>query len=392
MNGSSLRSRRAGLTLIELLLVCFIIVLFVGVAAPLLRPNTTDTKVREAARQLVGFIAEAQSYASQRQRPVGLVFDRAKAIREGGRNSNQVSRLYLAECPPIYSGDTLGVTVGIANITSPAPAPPAGFNEFPIGINGNPARLMELDFTALDAMNNRYHVSPMLEVILASYLPAGAAAGTVPISVRFNNKGPYYPGYAQLPHPNPPTAAVKFQCFVWTVYGQPMYYVTGGRHSFQIQFAPQTTPDSVLELPTGTIVDLAFSGYGMQGNEFFDGTSQNANRTILMFNPSGEIDTVWEQGGLRRNIPGRMFFLVSNSKRAIDATDVRTSTLNDRNGQWVSVLGRTGQALTSPNSGFDSDPPSASNMPVTPADPTYLPTALARARGFAARNDTTGGR
>src|SRR5688572_30820088 len=94
------RSGRSGLTLIELLIVCFIIVLFVAVAVPLLRPNTAETRLREEARQLNAYFAEAKAYAAQRGVPVAVVFDRSSADSEGAGDPNVVTRLYLAQSPP----------------------------------------------------------------------------------------------------------------------------------------------------------------------------------------------------------------------------------------------------------------------------------------------------
>jgi type II secretory pathway pseudopilin PulG len=102
---------RRAMTLVELLIVCFILVLAVAIAAPLLRPNTADRKTREAARQIHGFLSEAKAYAAQRGRPVGVAFDRGQAADEGARDPSIVTRLYLAESPPTYAGDTLDATL-----------------------------------------------------------------------------------------------------------------------------------------------------------------------------------------------------------------------------------------------------------------------------------------
>lgn len=400
--------KRRGMTLIELLMVCFILVLFVALAAPLLRPATADRKVREAARQLNAYIAEAKAYAAQRGRPVGLAFDRAQATDEGARDSNIITRMYIAESPPIYAGDTLGSSVIVRPMSrdddgdntnnpdvvhlqqppwydyfnEPAIAPPPG----PIGlvpasnavveinppqINGIKARWYQLRFQTIDAMGNPVPNDPMMYVIAASYIPRQPAYRYTPFRIRFRQRGGWYDGYmeylgtADPPVFNASTALTEFRFFCWAPFGKAAP-ITG---PYQIEFPPVVAADTPLELPTGTVVDLRYSGFGRGGNEFAGGGSLPL---VVVFSPSGEVDRIFT-GGTYTNRASKMHFFVGTLDRAVEDTG-----LLDAANQWVSLAALTGHVTT------------ADNLP--PSDLSNIVTALTQARGFAMGISTTGGR
>lgn len=413
------RSSRSGLTLIELLVVVFIIVLFVALAAPLMRPNTNDTKLREAARQLNGYFAEAKAIAAQRAKNVALVFDRSAT--EGAQNPNIVTRLYLAESPPAYSGDTLSAKVSVWSETGQQPFPPELTNP----INGVAPRVLVLDFTA----NN-----PMVDVISESYFSSTVTA--IPFTIRLGNpgapttSGPWYPGLAIKGASRGIPGGRPIQYFILAQYNQPWHklappappspYPTPPHASsavFQVNFPPQNSSSSNLELPTGTCVDLNFSGYQYYDYTVYPPATEPAPQAeptnppasfqtpltetsplYIVFGPGGDVQYVLGPGPGGINYqPTRMNFLVGTTDRAIDSVgdaSYRTSNLNDRAGQWVTVTARTGFVSTADNAGFDSDPPD-------PPDPTmaalatpepYRGTAIGRARAMAAGLNTKGGR
>lgn len=416
----SARQRR-GMTLIELLIVCFIIVLFVAVAAPLLRPNTNDRKAREAARQLNAYFAQAKAYAAQRSRNVALVFDRSAV--EGARDPNIVTRLYLAESPPTYAGDTLGATVGVW-VEPGQPAIP-GLTPFPT--NGQPAILLTLDFGA---------GNPMADVITRSYFPdPPPAGGRLPFTIRLGNplspstSGPWYRGLAIISPTGSATgiSGRPIQYFIVAQYNQPWYKLAasgtvpqvpsppvppGPQNSavFQMNFPPQNSSASNLELPTGTCVDLHFSGY-----QFYDydpavaaAQVQPANASFfvleggvptplyIVFTPGGAVDYVLGDNNGLNYQPTRMSFLVGTTDRAIevegsDDSTLRLSNLNDRTCQWVTVNAHTGYVSTADNAGFDPEPPEPTTMGAVPAA-AYRGTAIGRARAMAASLNTKGGR
>jgi type II secretory pathway pseudopilin PulG len=391
---------RRGMTLVELLIVCFILVLFIAMAAPLLRPATADRKVREAARMINAYVAEAKAYAAQRGRPVGIAFDRAQALDEGARNANVITRLYLAESPPLYAGDTLGSGVLARPLSrdddgnaannpdvvhlqqppwyrytgNPPPTPmnavppttPAIIEHFPPELNGVKATWYELAFPS----------DLMVHVIAASYIPRQPGYPFAPFRIRFSQRGGFLDGYVQYlgsadpPVFNPANGASEWRYICWAPFGRAPA-VSGG---YQIEFPPMISGDSVLELPTGTVVDMRYSGYGQGGAQFSVGGS---DPLVVVFEPGGGVDRVFNNGSFNTSLT-KMHFLVGTTERAIEGLTDQTSALADPASQWVSIHASTGHVTT------------ADNLP--PADYTTVNIAIGQARGFATGLTTTGGR
>lgn len=397
---------KRGMTLVELLIVCFIIVLFVAVAAPLLRPNTADMKVREAARQLNAYFAEAKAIAAQRSMNCAIVFDRSAT--EGARDTNIVTRLYLAESPPAYSGDTLGAVVAVwREPGAPQPVIP-GFTPPPI--NAAQPKLLALDFGPT--------MNPMMEVITKSYFADPPVPGTtMPFTIRlgtpfkpdpanpgarqqFDVRGPVYSGIA-IASPTgsaPGISGRAIQYFIAAQYNQPCF-----KHAFDdtptpypgsaipttcaftVNFPPVPSSTSVLEMPTGTCVDMHFSGVGVDAS-FSDPTHSNSAPLSVIFSPSGEVYKVGTAQSLQ--VPmGRLHFLVGQTKLAIDSdplVSAKGSNIGDTLNYWISVGSRTGLIQTASNATVTTTLP--------PADPNYWPTVIQQARAEALSFSTKGGR
>jgi type II secretory pathway pseudopilin PulG len=427
IQNSLLKNARRGMTLVELLIVCFIIVLFVAVAAPLLRPNTADTKIREAARQLNAYFAEAKAMAAQRAKNVALVFDRA--ANEGARDPNIVTRLYLAEAPPTYAGDTVGATVAVwvEPFSQPGPSQPVVPGLTTPATNGVPPILLTLDF----APGN-----PMVDVITLSYFPNPPTPGNaVPFTIRLGNpgspstSGPWYQGLAiYSPTGSAPGITGKpIQYFIMTQVNQPWHKLASAgavpvipspypgmgpqqRAVFQMNFPPQNSSASNLELPTGSCIDLHFSGYQFYNYDpsvsaaqvqppaasFYLPEGSSASPLYIVFGPGGDVQYIIGDANGLNHQPTRMNFLIGTTERAIefeganDAT-LRQGNLNDRNCQWVTVNARTGYISTADNAGFDTEPPDPTTMGAIPPA-AYRGTAIGRARAMAASLNTKGGR
>ena len=112
---------RKGLTLTELLIVVAIVVLLAGVTVPMMRPVLKGRNVREAARIVNVAFASAKARAVEKQRPAGIWLERAehadptlgyvdldatKVPPTLTSNMYKVYKLYNAQQPPPYSGDS----------------------------------------------------------------------------------------------------------------------------------------------------------------------------------------------------------------------------------------------------------------------------------------------
>ena len=80
-------------------MVIVIMVMVVSVALPLVNYNFGEKKLRESARALNAYFALAKSLAAERNRQVGVMFERTAG------SLNQCITMYLVEVPQPYSGD-----------------------------------------------------------------------------------------------------------------------------------------------------------------------------------------------------------------------------------------------------------------------------------------------
>jgi type II secretory pathway pseudopilin PulG len=384
---------RRAMTLVELLIVCFILVLAIAMAAPLLRPATADRKTREAARQINAFLAEAKAYAAQRGRPVGVAFDRSQAAREGARDPNIVTRLYLAESPPTYAGDVLDATVqlqplprystagnDVMDLQQPPwydyPDPTTVVERNPPEINGIKADWHELAFQP--PLSNT-----MLHTICAGYLGKQPAYPFVPLRFKLEGRGGWCDGYCWYtgtasPPVFDPANPGEWRYFLWASVGRivppPMKNGRPNLVSYQVEFPPIGSGDYGVDLPTGTVIDLRYSGFGTSGVQFGSG---GTDPLVLVFDPGGFTDRIFANG-THGAPPMKMHFLVGTSELAIQGQSHQTSNLSSASSQWVSVNAGQGVVSTSENT--------------PPTDYSTLPAAVTQARTFATTLQQTGGR
>jgi prepilin-type N-terminal cleavage/methylation domain-containing protein len=160
-----LQFRRA-LTLIELLIVIFILSILVTSAIPLLAPGGDSRKIREASRAVNAFLAGAQSRAADTGRPVGVAFQRLSADTGRGEDNGVCTQLYYVETPAIYTG--LDQT-GVARVS---------VNE--VGRGGNRIKQIELQLLHYADAVPQGATSPLGPN--ADHLPPGLDADLVPAS------------------------------------------------------------------------------------------------------------------------------------------------------------------------------------------------------------------
>lgn len=93
------RARRAGFSLIEMMVTVSMLGIMVGMVAPDISKNISHSRVNDAARVVAGDLEQALSLAGRQRRPVRVVFDAAaKEIRVTDRISGQlISRRALGD-------------------------------------------------------------------------------------------------------------------------------------------------------------------------------------------------------------------------------------------------------------------------------------------------------
>lgn len=102
--------RRRGFSLLELMVVVFILLTVTAISLPLVVPAMSGRQVREGARMLNTFINAARNRAIETGRPAGVWIERLPGLREAAAN------IYYAEIPPVYSGDYLDSSVELFTV------------------------------------------------------------------------------------------------------------------------------------------------------------------------------------------------------------------------------------------------------------------------------------
>jgi prepilin-type N-terminal cleavage/methylation domain-containing protein len=287
---------RHGMTLVELLVVVTILVILIAVAVPVMRPQLKDRKLREASRMLNTFISVAKARAIETGRPHGIWISRDV------NNTNASYQVFLAESPVPFAGDGLGITATMSQ--GGAPAGYAGQAD----ISDMQNLVQAGDYIQFDFKGPRY--------LISSANVSGATKQIIFAPAALSGEP-----YPRLISTDPTYAKLQFQ-----VFRQPL--------------RSSTQP---LTLPTGTVIDLAYSGIGKTGTEM-NGPTVDA---VITFNPSGSIDRVLN---VPYNIPGTVHLMIgrTDGTPALQ-TDATKTNIVDPTSSWVSIGHLTGTVTTAEN-------------------------------------------
>ena len=293
------------MTLVELMVVVSIIVLLMAVSVPLLKPSIDEGKIREASRQLNAYVAMVKSRAAQLGRPAGIWLQRSEP------GSNACFELFMAEMPEPYSGDALGASIAFT------------FDN----MNYNPGRWVALGQPGA-AINNRsrgFFFSDTLTADPNNFSPLIGAGES--FLIRFNYRGAVYQCTRDVNAPNrffmplgfvPPAGA--------NGRGDDDVFGNSDDESgvpFQIFRSPERSMSRPLQLAGGVIIDLEFSGMGLdfpgrvplhlsriadrvdadipptlrleRGVEFKSLNRRDDSPVVIMYNPGGTVERVMVQ-------------------------------------------------------------------------------------------------
>jgi prepilin-type N-terminal cleavage/methylation domain-containing protein len=374
------RLARAAYTLAEMLVVMTIMLILVAIALPTIKNTMQEGNTREASRQLNAYFAMAKARALQTGRPCGIMMlcDLPLGISEPGVSASGmpfwptklITKLYMAEVPAPYSGSVVGSRGRIVYTNSPT--------------NTTAEFMPLLPGTTIVDTTNEYS-------IINSLIPNGEA-----FFVRFDFKGAWYLcqrndvsgtthyNYAFLTQagttlPQPPGIAL----LPGTSYG----------YSYQIVRLPRRIGNP-LELPTGTCIDLMYSGIGptdlpsstLTYGMYPDPTATSPppgvyplRRVTVMFFPDGGIESIYlndwpfQPSTTSHFLVGRSDKInptptAQNTSTAHPTTiamyDPNLSNLADPQSLWVSVSRSTGNVVTSDNQPPLIDPSSASSSQI----------------------------
>jgi type II secretory pathway pseudopilin PulG len=232
---------------VELLVVITIMVIMMGLAATMMRPDLDGRRTREAARSVNVYLASARNRAMETGRPVGVIFHRLSAAVPAVLSMDQ------CEVPPTFAGLNLNSVVRVQDWSTVQP-----------GIPNNGSQ-----WVAVDQGNS---------TILRVQLRTGPANGT-----------------GAIDFPGPPGGVVSYGDRVQLNGQGPWYTVVLWSGPGPATYQTAKAPDFPLYQNTGTntysFIDFS-QGKDTDGDSWIDG-----NYLTLRLAPTYPQQTAWPKGG-----------------------------------------------------------------------------------------------
>lgn len=269
--------RRAGMTLVELLVVVAIIGLLAVTVLPNVASTTENRRSREAARVASTFVARAQARAIGRPEWAGVSFVRPPT----NPNATFAIDLFQSSVPQVYRGESLASTVTI------------------------PFDLADPTTTGL---TRRVSWSD----------PIPPARNVVPGDlIRFDGAGPWY----EL-GTNAMTVMLRSNS-TGDRTGQTdrntPWPTVGVGHAFEILRQPVRSGQA-FTIPDGRCIDLAWSGYGNSNfQRFLDSPGVVLSAITVLFDATGRVRQLFTEdnsGSRRETFTGPVYLLVGRVDRA----------------------------------------------------------------------------
>ncbi len=388
----ALSRARGAFTLVEILIVAFIMMLLAGIALPAVRNTLKDSKKSKNAREVVAFLNEARSRAIATGNEVGVVIPRFGTANDYVRSVS--SRMLLSNAVPPYSGETAGARAILfhedwndlgdeAVPMSPLPtgATNAAFfnaDDCPLlflsaGLiaSGEEDRAPIRRFDRLELQGGRTVVIRRMMQVPAGDNPWGVA-GT---KVVFDPRERLYDGRSRNAEPNNPqtyNATVLFP-----TSAKPTNQFKSVR--FRIHREPVISSTGSLSMTRGMAIDLNYSGVGENGIQFSQrviapstatnpDTAVDCREVMIVFAPDGSVSYLKygiNVGGatrvLSRESPGGNVYLCLGKVDGVRPDDLlstedrATANVMDPETVWVTINASTGYVTASPAASVDLD-------------------------------------
>lgn len=383
-----------GFSLIELLVVLFILMLLAAVALPNVRRVLLDQKASRASRSLLSFIDVARSRAIAEGREIGVRFERL-TDDDFGRSVSLRCR-QLTGVPP-YCGESSDATMILSNALGDLV--PGGFFR---GVDtatfvGDDHQLLLVsaqmiaegtpDLAPIRANRDRIEL-PGGKVVRISSIFFPDLRDRSSVKIRFDlreisNATPRYPqgnrpGMAEVDGDNVPTR----------------YLLEAQRVKYKIHRSPNPSSSIVLSFPRGIVIDLNYSGLGQRENDFISTTGDVP--LDIVFGPDGSVSSVRLANDIAVDPTGQLFLCLG------DTNGVRPDNLLANDGRdrgnlfrekslWVVINQYTGRAFSSPIASISTPIPMLTGAETPAQLNALLAQALQETRLLASLSDNAEG-
>ena len=278
---STLSIRRAGMTLVELLVVITILGLLAVTVLPSLATSAESRRTRETTRMVSSFIAKAQGRAIGRQEWSGLKLAAVNA------SSVAAIDLFLADVPEAYRGDTTSAALTISGTPSSTMATAVPASAGDISFSGS-VGIQPGDSIRFDGRGTPYEISSASSTSIIFKLRGNSAVAKEDVG--------------QSAHNTP-----------WPALNVP--------HTFEIYRQPQ--PSGLpLTLAGGRAIDLYWSGFGPPQSNGIAGTYQQfstlggaGSSVSILFDSVGRLRQL-VIGAYHYTVTGPVYLLIGRADRA----------------------------------------------------------------------------
>lgn len=398
----SFHDAESALTLIELLIVLFILVLLVGVTIPVLSPPGDERRLREASRGVNTFLAGAQARAVQSGRPAGVLLKRLGEATGDAEDNAACVELYAVREPPPYAGLEESSRVLVSRVgaaggpvvveyiaalpqSGRTPGLPAGWRAdlVPPGVL-QPGDVIEFGGAGYTLEAAQGPAAGNCPVVDGFFDPTSVGVGAVvrmrarPVDPSVRPPPPAIDADGdRLSEPQPPATPAVTGRF----RSDPLRY--------RVRRLPAVTSAPPYQLPEGTAIDLRASGTDAlalhRDEDPLQDKINNALPVVLMFAPDGSVSRLYAgadvpasdgvnngdvtvasapEGGVyllvgaRENIPAPIdpseadLAPSAGTRAELEAAKARFNWLNG-DARWVVVNAATGSVTTSPNGFVD---------------------------------------
>lgn len=347
-----LRSRAtSGFTLVELLVVLFLLLILAAVALPTIRNVLLDQKNARAARSIASFIDIARSRAIAEGREVGVYLERlSQDLALNPEGTAATIRLRQMTGVPAYSGessDAVAVLGGSGGLIQWASFDPIDNSLLQYSLNVLP--------NADPNDNLRAPIRPLEDRL---ELPGGKIVIINRIEAYNHDSDPLTPDHilVRFDLRNPlPIGSGPPVTFPLEFPSGNRKLVAGQRVKYRIHRSAVPSNTSPLPLPRGIAVDLNLSGIGLGGSEFAAGVGA-VGPIIINFGPDGRVSRVIQADG-SYVVPHSQIYLCLGDLAGIRPDDLFAATGRGRDRSnltrpktsWIAINNQTGRVSVAPN-------------------------------------------